>query len=251
MRDTLVIVPTYNERDNVQPLVKELLSAVPMADLILVDDRSPDGTADLAEQLFGRLPNFSVLRRNGPRGLGRSYVEAYRTAMAAGYSRVVQMDADLSHDPRYLTVLLRAAESADVVIGSRYCPGGGVRHWPVARLLMSRCANVYIRAATHLATHDSTSGYRCYTRRALASIPLDQIKSTGFAFQVEMTSCARSAGLRIVEVPIVFLNRRRGQSKMSIKLGIELALLPWRLRSPTPALLASQWRKFRRKRMPG
>jgi dolichol-phosphate mannosyltransferase len=220
-----------------------------MADLMLVDDQSPDGTADVAEQVFGRLPNFSVLRRTGARGLGRSYVEAYQVAVAAGYSHIVQMDADLSHQPTSIVDLLRAAEAADVVIGSRYCPGGGVSHWPLTRLALSRCANAYVRAATRLPIRDTTSGYRCYTREALASLPMDQIESTGFAFQVEMTYRAYSAGLRITEIPIIFLNRRSGRSKMTRRVIVEMLLLPWRLRSQAGRLPARQSPEHRRRRV--
>jgi dolichol-phosphate mannosyltransferase len=227
----LVIVPTYNERENIRLLVEEVLSLVPSVDLMLVDDASPDGTADVAEQLFGCLPNFSVLRRTGCRGLGPSYVEAFQVAVAHGYSRIVQMDADLSHDPKQLMDLVRATESADVAIGSRYCTGGGVHRWPIHRLVLSQGANAYIRATLRLPVHDATSGYRCYTRRALSVIHLDRIESTGFAFQVEMIHRAHCAGLRIVEVPILFGNRCRGRSKMSGRMISEMARLPFRLRS--------------------
>lgn len=230
MSRNLIIVPTYNERDNVQELVEGILTTVPGADIMLVDDSSPDGTADLAERLFGNLPNFRVLRRSGPRGLGRSYVDAYRTALAGCWIRVIQMDADLSHDPHCIPALLEAACTADVVIGSRYCPGGSVRNWPLRRHVTSRLANTYVRNLLNLPVRDATSGYRCYTRCALEQVGLSRIQSRGFAFQVEMTYLAHRRGLRIVEVPIVFVDRHLGRSKADLSVVIEMLFLPWRLR---------------------
>jgi dolichol-phosphate mannosyltransferase len=227
---TLIIVPTYNEKDNVPPLVRQVLEVVPQADFLLVDDNSPDGTADLAEGLFAGDRRFSVLRRSGPRGLGRSYVDGYRQAIAAGYARVVQMDADFSHDPRYIPDLLEAAGAADVVVGSRYCEGGGVRDWPVHRLLLSKFANLYVAAITGLPVRDATAGFRCYSRRALERLHVESIRSNGYAFQVEMTYRAKQASLRIVEVPITFTDRTHGQSKISRSVLIESMIMPWRLR---------------------
>lgn len=230
MKRTLIIVPTYNERENIAHLIEQIFQTVPDADLLLVDDNSPDGTADLARQRFGDDPRFSVLRRHGPRGLGRSYVDGYRKALEAGYVRVVQMDADFSHDPKYLPDLLQAAETADVVIGSRYCPGGGVHNWPLRRRLLSRFANRYVCAIIGLPIRDSTSGFRCHTRRFLEQIPLDEIVSNGYAFQVEMTYRAHVAGVKIVEMPIIFVDRHQGRSKISRRVILESMILPWRLR---------------------
>ncbi len=211
--------------------MEQIRAAVPNAYLLLVDDNSPDGTADLAEKLFGDNPNFSVLRRTGPRGLGRSYVDGYQRSVAAGYARVVQMDADLSHDPKFLPALIQAAvEGADVVVGSRYCAGGGVRDWPLRRRLLSRFANMYVRAIMGFAVHDSTSGFRCYSRRALERMGLQQIVSNGYAFQVEMTHRAHKDGLRMVEVPIIFVDRQQGKSKISRTVILESIVMPWRLR---------------------
>jgi len=230
MHPTLIIVPTYNERENIPLLVPQIFQAAHAADLLLVDDNSPDGTADLAERLFGDDPRFSVLRRAGPRGLGLSYVDGYRKALTAGYARVVQMDADFSHDPKYLPELIRAEETADVVFGSRYCPGGGVRNWPLRRVLLSRFANLYVRAIAGLPIRDSTSGFRCYSRRALERIQLNEIVSNGYAFQVEMTYRAHAAGLRLVETPIIFVDRQQGRSKISRAVILESMVMPWRLR---------------------
>jgi dolichol-phosphate mannosyltransferase len=227
---TLVIVPTYNEKDNIPSLVEQVLAVVPDADFLLVDDNSPDGTADLAESLFGSDIRFSVLRRTGLRGLGRSYVDGYRHAIATGYARVVQMDADFSHDPKYIPSLIKAAEVADVVLGSRYCAGGGVTDWPMRRLLLSKFANFYVAVVTGLPVRDATAGFRCYSRRALERIHIDEIVSNGYAFQVEMTHRAKEAGLRIAETPIIFTDRLKGQSKISRAVLIESMVIPWKLR---------------------
>jgi len=226
----IVLIPTYNERENLEPLIPRVLQAAPQADVLLIDDESPDGTADHARHLFGREPRFAVLRRAAPRGLGRSYVDGYLHALAAGYARIAQMDADLSHDPDCLPALLDAALDADVALGSRYCPGGAVRDWPIRRILLSRFANAYVRAVAGVPARDSTSGFRCYTREALLRIGVDQIVSNGYAFQVEMTFRAHRAGLRIAEVPITFTDRTRGRSKISRSVLIESMILPWRLR---------------------
>lgn len=227
---TLVIVPTYNERDNIVPLVEQILATFSDLDFLLVDDNSPDGTAAFAQEHFKDNPRFNVLRRSGPRGLGRSYVDGYQWALAAGYARVIQMDADFSHDPAYVPDLLLAAEAADVVIGSRYCFGGGVRDWPARRVLLSRFANRYVAAITGLRVLDATAGFRCYTRRALERIGIHEIVSNGYAFQVEMTHRARHNGLRIVETPIVFTDRTRGHSKISRTVLLESMIIPWKLR---------------------
>ena len=228
--DTLIIVPTYNERENLPTLFEQICLAVSDPHILIVDDKSPDGTADLAEGIFTGREGCSVLRREGRRGLGRSYVDGYGHALQAGYSRVVQMDADLSHDPKYIPSLIEAAETADVVLGSRYCEGGGVQNWPPHRFFLSRFANRYVAAITRLPVKDSTSGFRCYTRRALEKIAIDRIESNGYAFQVEMTYRASEAGLKIAESPIVFTDRLQGKSKISRTVLIESMIMPWRLR---------------------
>ncbi|MGC8669298.1 MAG: polyprenol monophosphomannose synthase [Chthonomonadales bacterium] len=228
--DCLIIVPTYNERDNLPLLVERIEATVPQCHLLIVDDGSPDATADLADALFGARPDRHVMRRTGRRGLGRSYVDGYLWAIERGYSLVVQMDADLSHDPAYIPELLQAATRANVVLGSRYCPGGGVENWPWTRLALSRFANAYVAAITGLLVRDATSGFRCYTREALQRIQVSRITSNGYAFQVEMTYRAYRAGLTIAEVPITFTDRRRGKSKISRAVLLESMIVPWRLR---------------------
>ena len=225
----LVIVPTYNERENLSPLISALL-AYPIVRVLVVDDASPDGTGDAAEAIAaasgGRV---SVLRRRGPRGLGRSYVEGMQTALRADATHVCQMDADFSHDPSELPRLLDAAATGDLVIGSRYVPGGALRNWPRHRVVLSRVANWYVRSITRLPVHDCTSGFRCWSRDLLSRLPLDRIVSDGYSFQVEMTWEAREAGGRIIEVPITFVERRQGSSKLSWHVIGESIVLPWRL----------------------
>jgi dolichol-phosphate mannosyltransferase len=226
----VVVVPTYNEVENIEELIERVAAAAPGVDLLIVDDASPDGTADLAERLCARHAGFRVYRRSGPRGLGRAYQDAICRMLAEGYTRIAQMDADLSHDPAYLPTLLAAAETADLVIGSRYVRGGGVRDWPLHRVLLSRYANVYVRLITGVPTADATAGFRCWTARGLEALNLSTLTSEGYAFAVEMTFRAYRAGLRIAETPIVFTDRRLGQSKMSGHVIRESILMPWRLR---------------------
>jgi dolichol-phosphate mannosyltransferase len=227
---TLIVVPTYNERENVRPLVAEILRVAPATDVCLLDDDSPDGTALYAEELFGADPRFSVLRRKGARGYGRSLVDGYRKALEGGYARLVQLDADFSHDPARIPALIEASLDADVVIGSRYCEGGSVENWPLRRRVLSRFANAYVCLITGLRVRDTTGGFRCYTRRALTRLLEGRVAAEGYAFLVEAIYHARREGLRVAEVPITFTDRREGQSKMSRKVIIESVLMPWRLR---------------------
>jgi dolichol-phosphate mannosyltransferase len=227
---TLIVVPTYNERENVAALIPELLKVASISDVLVVDDSSPDKTAEYAEELFGASPRFSVLRRTAERGYGRSLLDGYRFAVDRDYVRLVQLDADFSHDPAVVPVLTNAARNADVVIGSRYCPGGRVANWPLRRRLLSRFANGYVRVITGLTIRDSTSGFRCYSRRALQILLETPIEAEGYAFLVETTFRAQRAGLRITEIPITFVDRREGQSKMSRRIIFESVLKPWSLR---------------------
>jgi dolichol-phosphate mannosyltransferase len=227
---TLIVVPTYNERENVAALVAELLEVATAADVCLLDDNSPDGTADYARELFGANPRFSVMRRTGARGYGRSLVDGYRRAVEGGYARLVQLDADFSHDPARIPALVNASREADVVIGSRYCAGGGITNWPVSRRLLSRFANRYVCRITGLKVHDTTSGFRCYTLRALRRLLEGRVAAEGYAFLVEAVFRAHREGLTIAEVPITFTDRREGQSKMSRQVIFESVLMPWRLR---------------------
>jgi len=227
---TLIVVPTFNERENVAALVPELFRVAPTSDVLVVDDSSPDKTADYAEELFGANPRFSVLRRTAERGYGRSLLDSYRLAVERDYARLVQLDADFSHDPAVTPTLVDAGRHADVVIGSRYCRGGRVANWPLRRRLLSRFANGYVRVVTGLTVRDSTSGFRCYTRCALQILLKSPITAEGYAFLVETTFRAQRSGMRIKEVPITFVDRRQGQSKMSRQIILESVIKPWGLR---------------------
>ena len=228
-RTALVVVPTFNERDNL-PVLTAALMVYPEISMLIVDDNSPDGTGELADKLARTYPDrIEVLHRTANRGLGRSYVDGIRAALHRPVDVICQMDSDLSHDPRQLRALIAATEDADVVIGSRYIPGGAIVNWPLQRRLLSRFANSYIRLVTRMSARDCTSGYRCWRRDALASIPLDQTGSEGYSFLVEMMFAASVAGLKFAEVPITFVERRLGVSKLSKGVLIESAITPWRL----------------------
>lgn len=226
----LVVVPTYNEVDNLRPLVEAVLR-LPDVDMMIVDDGSPDGTGALADTLaMEHRGRVQVVHRTGPRGFGRSYVDGMQRALRIAHADVVcQMDADLSHLPADLPRLIDGAKDADLVIGSRYVDGGRVENWPWRRLVLSRFANQYVRTLTRIPVRDITSGFRCWRRQVLEDIPLAELQSDGYAFQVEMTWHADRLGRRIVEVPITFVERRQGQSKLSGRVVVESAALPWRL----------------------
>ncbi len=221
MAQTLVIIPTYNERENLGPIVGRVRLAVPDADVLVVDDSSPDGTGALADQLAGSDAQVHVLHRTSKDGLGAAYLEAFAWALSRGYDRLVQLDADGSHLPEQLPELLTAAESADVVMGSRWIPGGEVRNWPWHRRFLSRGGSIYSRVLLRLKERDVTGGYRVYTAHALERMKLSSVESLGYCFQIDMLLHAVRAGLRVVEVPITFVERTRGSSKMSGGIVIE------------------------------
>ncbi len=222
-------MPTYNERANLPVLVAGLM-AHPNVRVMVVDDQSPDGTGELADQLAREHPGrIEVMHRTARRGLGRSYIDGIKKAVHEPVDVICQMDADLSHDPAHLPDLIAATDRADVVIGSRYVAGGEIRNWPMRRRLLSRFANMYIRSITRLSARDCTSGYRCWRRETLASLPLDRFISDGYSFLVEMLFVAARRGARIGEVPITFVERREGESKLSRAVLFESAITPWRL----------------------
>jgi len=226
---TLVIVPTYNECENISKLIRALLEHDGVG-VMVVDDASPDGTGAVADQLAREFPQrVDVLHRTGKRGFGRSYADGIQRALTMDVEFICQMDADFSHDPAAVPSLVAAAEAADVAIGSRYVRGGGVVNWPLRRLVLSRFANLYVRTITRLAAYDCTSGFRCWRREALAALPLERFVSDGYSFVVEMLYVAARQGRTIAEVPITFVERREGQSKMSLTIIAESALTPWRL----------------------
>ncbi len=225
----LVVVPTYNERENI-PLLVAGLMLHPNVRVLIVDDNSPDGTGAIADDLAStHRGRVDVMHRTGLRGLGRSYVDGLKWAIRQPVDLICQMDADLSHDPAQLPLLIGAAARADVVIGSRYVPGGHIVNWPLRRKWLSRFANMYVRTVTRLRARDCTSGYRCWRRETLASMPLDRFISDGYSFLVEMLYVADRKRTRIAEVPITFVERRLGQSKLSGSVVVESAITPWRL----------------------
>ena len=228
-RVALIVVPTFNERANLPTLVAGLMRH-PNVKVMVVDDQSPDGTGDVADALAREhVGRVEVMHRTDRRGLGRSYIDGIRTAIREPVDVVCQMDADLSHDPASLPDLVAATDRADVVIGSRYIPGGRIVNWPLRRRVLSRFANAYIRIVTRLRARDCTSGYRCWRREALAALPLDRFISDGYSFLVEMLYVASRRGCRIGEVPITFVERRQGESKLSRAVLLESAITPWRL----------------------
>jgi dolichol-phosphate mannosyltransferase len=214
--NALVIIPTFNEKDNIGRIVPEILAQDSCLSVLIVDDNSPDGTGALADELVsswnGRV---HVLHRIGKAGLGKAYLAGFHWALARDYDRILEMDADFSHQPRYLPGLLAASEKADLVLGSRYIPGGDVSNWPRRRLLLSYYANVYARVVTGLRVRDLTGGFKCFHRRVLEAIDLNSVHSNGYSFQIEMTFRACRHGFSVLEVPIVFTDREQGHSKMS------------------------------------
>jgi dolichol-phosphate mannosyltransferase len=227
-----VVLPTYNEADNLVGISAAILAALPRATLLVVDDGSPDGSGALADGLASADPRVRVCHRPAKQGLGRAYLEGFRIALAGGASAVVQMDADWSHDPGVLPDLIGpvVANEADLVIGSRYVEGGGVVDWGIGRRIVSRAGSLFARTVLSLAPHDLTGGFKAWRASTLAAIPFDGVHAGGYVFQIEMTYRASRAGARIREVPIVFRDRRAGQSKMSRRIIVEALLVVIQLR---------------------
>ncbi len=230
-RRVLIVTPTYDERDNLEPFIERVLAALPEAHVLVVDDASPDGTGELADQLAATDSRIAVMHRAGKLGIGSAYLDAFRRGIAEGYDVLLEMDTDLSHDPRYLPDFLVAIDQgADVVIGSRNIPGGGVEGWGVGRHVLSKGGSLYSRMLLGLSVHDLTSGYKAFRREALEAIDLDAVHSEGYSFQIELTYRALRRGFRVAEVPIVFVDRRAGKSKMSRRIFVEAVLMVPRLR---------------------
>lgn len=225
MDTILVIIPTYDECDNVGPIAEAVFAAVPQAHLLFVDDNSPDGTGLLLDRMAATESRVHVLHRSGKQGLGRAYVAGFKWALANGYGLIFEMDCDFSHSPRELPNFLKAMEDADLVLGSRYIGGIRIMNWPLSRLLLSTGASAYVRAVTGLPVHDPTGGFKCFRRAVLESIDLDRITSNGYSFQIEMTHNAWMQGFRIREIPIVFEDRRMGYSKMNMAIAREAFLI--------------------------
>ena len=229
MNPTLIIVPTYNERENLPRMAARLLSLPVGVDVLVVDDNSPDGTGQLADQLAAKHPEIHVLHRAGKEGLGRAYLAGFAWALDKQYEFIFEMDCDFSHDPNEIPVFLKAAEQADLVIGSRYSGGVRVLNWPLKRLLLSRSAGVFVQCVTGMPFTDPTGGYICFRRRALEAIGLSDVRSNGYSFQIELTHRLWRQGYTIVESPITFADRTEGTSKMSGHIVGEAFWMVWRL----------------------
>jgi dolichol-phosphate mannosyltransferase len=239
--EVLVVVPTYNERDNLPPLIGRLLALPLPVDVLVVDDNSPDGTGELADELARKHPQVHVLHRREKDGLGRAYCAGFEWALARHYAFVIQMDGDFSHDPAAIPDFVRTAQEADLVIGSRYSKGIRVINWPLKRLILSLGAAQYVRWITGMPVTDPTGGYKCFRRTALQAVDWKTIHSNGYSFQVEVTHKIWRQGLKVAEIPIIFTDRFQGTSKMSGKIVWEAVWMVWRLwiqnglrRSPRP-----------------
>lgn len=232
MSGQLVIIPTYNERDNIGELLERIYASVPGLHVLIVDDNSPDRTYELVEELMSsKYPDrLKLLKRAGKLGLGTAYIAGFKWALAQGYDIIFEMDADFSHDPKYLPHFLREIQDYDLVLGSRYVPGGGVVNWGIIRRIISMGGSLYARIILGLPFRDLTGGFKCFRRQTLEAIDLDDIKSNGYSFQIEMTYRAYMKGFRIKEMPIIFEDRKVGQSKMSKKIFAEAILMVLRLR---------------------
>jgi dolichol-phosphate mannosyltransferase len=229
-RDALIIIPTYNERQNIEALIPQVRAAVPGAHILVVDDSSPDGTGQCVTAMASSTPDLHLLQRTAKEGLGRAYISGFQWALQRPYRGIFEMDADFSHDPKYLPHFLSAIDDADLVIGSRYLTGVNVVNWPMSRLLLSYCGNYYARTVTGLPVRDCTAGFKCFRREVLQTLDLSRIAASGYSFQIEMNYYTWKRGFRIREIPIVFTDRTRGESKMSTKIIREALVLLWKLR---------------------
>ena len=218
---SLIVIPTYNERENIPSLIEDVLRCVPTTDLLIIDDHSPDGTGQVVDALAARDPRIHALHREGKLGLGTAYVRGFQYAIEQGYDLVFEMDADYSHDPKYLPDFFATAEQADLVVGSRYVKGGGTANWGLLRRFISRGGSLYAQVLLGLNVRDLTGGFKCYRRRVIEALPLDEIDSKGYAFQIETTYRAVRKGFSVREVPITFVDRVEGGSKMSKSIVVE------------------------------
>ena len=225
----LVIIPTYDEKENIEPISKAIFSVLPETDILFIDDNSPDGTGKEIDRLMQNEPRIHAIHNNEKKGLGRAYIQGFKWALARDYQFIFEMDADFSHDPRELPNFLKAIETADLVLGSRYVHGIRITNWPLRRLILSKTAATYVRLITGLPVTDPTGGYKCYRRNVLEAVDLDSIISNGYSFQVEMTYKAWLKGFRIVEIPILFEDRRSGYSKMNTDIFKEALWIVWKL----------------------
>jgi dolichol-phosphate mannosyltransferase len=226
---TLVIIPTYNEKENVRSVIELVLAQAPSLDVLVVDDNSPDGTASIVTEIARANPRVQLMSRAGKLGLGTAYIAGFKWGLSRGYACLVEMDADFSHDPREVPNMQKAIENADLVLGSRYIDGIRVVNWPLSRLFLSKGASYYVRIITGLPVNDPTAGFKCFRRRVLEAIDLDAVRSNGYAFQIEMTYETWMKGFRVREIPITFTDRYAGQSKMSGHIVREALWMVWAL----------------------
>lgn len=229
MNRDIIIIPTYNERNNIKKLIAEILALNKSLDILIVDDNSPDGTGQEADILSGLYDEVKVLHRPAKLGMGRAYVDGFKWALERNYDQICEMDADFSHNPKDLLRLLEGVQDSDLCIGSRYIENGGVVNWPIWRETLSRAANFYVRIVTKLPIKDSTAGFKCFKRAVLESISLDKIHSEGYSFQIEMHYKVWKKGFDIKEIPIIFVDREHGHSKMTKKIIFEAFFVVWKL----------------------
>ena len=229
MNQMLIIVPTVNERDNLPLMVQKLLALPVKVDVLVMDGNSSDGTGKLADELAARHPEVHVIHETKKNGLGRAYIAGFKWALERGYEFIFEMDCDFSHDPEEIPTFLKAAERADLVLGSRYSDGVRVVNWPLKRLILSRCAGIYVWLVTGMPFTDPTGGYKCFRRRALQALNFDEVHCYGYGFQIELTHKLWRDGFKVVETPITFLDRKHGQSKMTGGIANEAFWLVWRL----------------------
>jgi len=227
---TLIIIPTYNELENLPRLLPEVLSKDESIDVLIVDDNSPDGTAAFVESQMKNNNRIHLIKRQSKQGLGTAYIAGFKFAIQNGYDFIFEMDADFSHDPKEIPRFLDEIKSADVILGSRYINGVNVINWPMRRLLLSWFANIYTRVITGMPLHDATGGFKCFRREVLEAIDLDRVTSNGYAFQIEMSFKAWKKGFKVKEIPIIFVDRVKGKSKMSKKIVREAVTMVWKLR---------------------
>ncbi|MFA6456703.1 MAG: polyprenol monophosphomannose synthase [Bacteroidota bacterium] len=231
MPKALVIIPTYNEAQNAEKIITEVLQQSDMVDVLIVDDNSPDGTAAIVQKMMETNPRIHLLQRERKLGLGTAYVAGFKYAIQNKFDFVFEMDADFSHNPKEIPIMLSKMDQCDVLIGSRYIKGVNVVNWPMKRLILSYSANIYTRVITGMPVHDATAGFKCYKRKVLETINIDSLRSNGYAFQIETNFLAWKKGFKLLEMPIVFVDRRVGVSKMNKKIVYEAAFMVWKLKA--------------------
>ncbi|MFZ4619005.1 MAG: polyprenol monophosphomannose synthase [Bacteroidota bacterium] len=231
MSKALVIIPTYNEAQNAEKIINEVLLQTDIVEVLIVDDNSPDGTAEIVKKMMDTNKRIHILQRERKMGLGTAYVAGFKYAIERKFDFIFEMDADFSHNPKEIPIMLSKMDECDVLIGSRYVKGVNVVNWPMKRLILSYSANIYTRIITGMPIHDATAGFKCYKRKVLETINIDSLRSNGYAFQIETNFLAYKKGFKLMEMPIVFVDRRVGVSKMNKKIVYEAAFMVWKLKA--------------------